>query len=190
MGHSFFLKHKQGHSNSRCLRHARQCMQLIHYSPIKILIKPTTLSAVWEDPLAITRQQLLVLRGWWFPCVPVKRSSSPGPWNADYQFAHMLLPVPVVNQQACFTRRVENGRKYSRSDSFRFLFLSVRFCICGIRFHIYGSRNEVSPSVSEKSRFYMELTRIYSVFHPVFNLHKICLKIDMFKNIPNTKYAC
>ena len=60
----------------------------------------------------------------------------------------------------------------------------------GSRFRIYGSKNEVSPSVSEKSRFYMELTRIYSVFHPVFNLHKICLKIDMFKNIPITKYAC
>ena len=62
----------------------------------------------------------------------------------------------------------------------------------GSRFHIYGSRNEVSPSVSEESRFYMELTCIYSVFHPVFNLHKICLKIkiDMFKNIPITKYAC
>ena len=50
----------------------------------------------------------------------------------------------------------------------------------GSHFRIYGSRNEVSPSVSEESRFYMELTRIYSVFHPVFNLHKICLKIDMF----------
>ena len=51
----------------------------------------------------------------------------------------------------------------------------------GFRFCIYGSRNEVSPSVSEKSCFYMELTRIYSVFHPVFNLHKICLKINMLK---------
>ena len=31
-------------------------------------------------------------------CVPVKRrSSSPGPWNAD-QFAHMLLPVPPCGQ--------------------------------------------------------------------------------------------
>ena len=78
--------------------------------------------------------------------------------------------------------RVKNGRKYSRSDPFRFLFLSVRF-------RIYESRNEVSPSVSEESRFYMELTRIYSVFHPVFNLHKICLKIDMFKNISITKDA-
>ena len=57
------------------------------------------------------------------------------------------------------------------------------------RFHIYRSRNEVSPSVFEKSRFYMELTRIYSVFHPIFNLHKICLKINMYKNIPITKYA-
>ena len=54
------------------------------------------------------------------------------------------------------------------------------------RFRIYGSRNEVSPSVSEKFHFYMELTRL----HSVFNLHKICLKIDMFKNIPITKYAC
>ena len=60
----------------------------------------------------------------------------------------------------------------------------------GSRFHIYGSRNEVSPSVSEKSHFYIELTRIYSVFHSVFNLHKICLKIYMFKNISITKYAC
>jgi len=57
-------------------------------------------------------------------------------------------------------------------------------------FHIYGSRNEVSPPVFEKFRFYMELIRIYSVFHSVFNLHKICLKIDMLKNIPITKYAC
>ena len=54
------------------------------------------------------------------------------------------------------------------------------FVFVGSRFRIYGSRNEVSPSVSEEFRFYMELTRIYSVF----NLHKICLKIDMFKNIP------
>ena len=61
----------------------------------------------------------------------------------------------------------------------------VGFCFC-----IYRSRNKVSPSVSEKFRFYMKLTRIYSVFHPIFNLHKICLKIDMFKNIPITKYAC
>ena len=60
----------------------------------------------------------------------------------------------------------------------------------GFHFRIYGSRNEISPSVFEESRFYMELTRIYSVFHPVFNLHKICLKIDMFKNIPITKYVC
>ena len=60
----------------------------------------------------------------------------------------------------------------------------------GSHFRIYESRNEVSPFVSEESRFYMELTRIYSVFHSVFNLHKICLKIDMFKNIPITKYAC
>ena len=60
----------------------------------------------------------------------------------------------------------------------------------GFRFRIYGSGNEVSPSVSEKSRFYMELIRIYSIFHPVFNLHKICLKINMFKNIPITKYVC
>ena len=59
----------------------------------------------------------------------------------------------------------------------------------GFRFHIYGSGNEVFSSVSEKSCFYMELTRIYSVFHPVFNLHKICLKIDMLKNIPITKYT-
>ena len=86
--------------------------------------------------------------------------------------------------------RVKNGWKYSRFDSFCFLFLSIHFYICGSRFYIYGNRNEISPSVSEKSRFYMELTRIYSVFHPVFNLHKICLKIDMFKNIPITKYAC
>ena len=64
------------------------------------------------------------------------------------------------------------------------------FVFVGSRFRIYGSRNEVSPSVSEEFRFYMELTRIYSVFHPVFNLHKICLKIDMFKNIPITKYVC
>jgi len=64
------------------------------------------------------------------------------------------------------------------------------FVFVGSRFRIYGSKNEVSPSVSEKSRFYMELTRIYSVFHPVFNLHKIYLKIDMFKNISITKYAC
>ena len=60
----------------------------------------------------------------------------------------------------------------------------------GSRFRIYGSRNEVSLSVSEESHFYMELTRIYFVFHPVFNLHKICLKIDMLKNISITKYAC
>ena len=60
----------------------------------------------------------------------------------------------------------------------------------GFRFRIYESRNEVSPSVFEKSRFYMELTRIYSVFHLVFNLHKIYLKIDILKNIPITKYAC
>jgi len=60
----------------------------------------------------------------------------------------------------------------------------------GFYFHIYGSRNEVSPSVFEKSHFYMELIRIYSVFYPIFNLHKICLKIDMFKNITITKYAC
>ena len=32
------------------------------------------------------------------------------------------------------TIRVENGHKYSRSDLFCFLFLSVRFCICGISF--------------------------------------------------------
>jgi len=60
----------------------------------------------------------------------------------------------------------------------------------GSRFRIYGSRNEVSSFVSEESRFYMELTHIYSVFHLVFNLHKICLKIDMLKNISITKYAC
>ena len=62
-----------------------------------------------------------------------------------------------------------------------FISVFVGFC-----FRIYGIRNEVSPSVSEESRFYMELTRIYSVF----NLHTICLKIDMFKNIPITKYVC
>ena len=60
----------------------------------------------------------------------------------------------------------------------------------GSRFRIYGSRNEVSPSVFEESHFYMELIRIYSVFHLVFNLHKICLKINMLKNISITKYAC
>ena len=85
--------------------------------------------------------------------------------------------------------RVENGRKYSCSDPFRFLFLSVCFRICGIPFP-YLEVEMRFLSVSEKSRFYMELTRIYSVFHPVFNLHKICLKIDMLKNIPITKYAC
>ena len=67
-----------------------------------------------------------------------------------------------------------------------FYFCPSVFVFMGSYFCIYGSRNEVSPSVSEESRFYMELTRIYSVF----NLHKICLKIDMFKNIPITKYAC
>ena len=60
------------------------------------------------------------------------------------------------------------------------------FVFVGSRFRIYGSRNEISLSISEKSRFYMKLIRIYFVF----NLHKICLKIDMFKNISITKYAC
>ena len=73
---------------------------------------------------------------------------------------------------------------------FVFYFCPSVSVFVGSRFRIYRSRNEVSPSVSEESRFYMELTRIYFVFHPVFNLHKICLKIDMFKNIPITKYAC
>ena len=73
---------------------------------------------------------------------------------------------------------------------FVFYFYPSVSVFVGSRFRIYRSRNEISPSVSEESRFYMELTRIYSVFHPVFNLHKICLKIDMFKNIPITKYAC
>ena len=82
--------------------------------------------------------------------------------------------------------RVQNGRKYSGSDLFRFLFLSLGFRICGSRFRIYGSRNEISPSVSEESRFYMELTRIYFIF----NLYKICLKINMFKITQITKYAC
>ena len=57
-----------------------------------------------------------------------------------------------------------------------FVSVFVGFCFC-----IYGSRNEVSPSVSEESCFYMELTRIYSVFHPIFNLHKIYLKLICLK---------
>ena len=72
---------------------------------------------------------------------------------------------------------------------FVFYFCPSVSVIVGSCFRIYGSRNKVSLSVSEKSRFYMKLTRIYSVFHPIFNLHKICLKIDMFKNIPISKYA-
>ena len=76
------------------------------------------------------------------------------------------------------------------STRFIFYFCPSVFVFVGFCFRIYGSRNGISPSVSEESRFYMELTRIYSIFHPVFNLHKICLKIDMFKNIPITKYAC
>jgi len=71
-----------------------------------------------------------------------------------------------------------------------FYFCPSVLVFVGSCFRIYGNRNEVSPSVSDKSRFYMELTRIYSIFHPIFNLHKIYLKIDMFKNIPITKYAC
>ena len=71
-----------------------------------------------------------------------------------------------------------------------FYFYSSVSVFVGFYIHIYRSRNEVSPSVFEESRFYMELTHIYSVFHPIFNLHKICLKIDMFKNIPITKYIC
>ena len=76
------------------------------------------------------------------------------------------------------------------SIRFVFYFCPSIFVFVGFRFRIYGSRNEISLSVSEESYFYMELTHIYSIFHPVFNLHKICLKIDMFKNILITKYIC
>ena len=73
---------------------------------------------------------------------------------------------------------------------FLFYFCTSVFVFVGFRFRIYGSRNEISLSVSEESCFYMELTRIYSVFHLIFNIHKICLKIDMFKNILIIKYIC
>ena len=85
---------------------------------------------------------------------------------------------------------LKTDRNISVSTRSVFYFCPSISVFVGSRFRIYRSRNEISPSVSEESRFYMELTRIYSVFHPVFNLHKICLKIDMFKNIPITKYAC
>jgi len=76
------------------------------------------------------------------------------------------------------------------SIRFVFYFCPSIFVFVGFRFRIYEIRNEVSLSVSEELCFYMELTRIYSVFHHVFNLHKICLKIYMFENISITKYAC
>ena len=93
--------------------------------------------------------------------------------------------VPPVEQHAL---KMDGNIPFPTRFDFYFCpFVSI---FVGSYFHIYGSRNKISPFVSEKSRFYMELTRIYFVFHPVFNLHKICLKIDMFKNIPITKYAC
>ena len=72
---------------------------------------------------------------------------------------------------------VENGRNIPVLTRFVFYFCPSVSVFVGSYFRIYGSKNEVSPSVSEKSRFYMELIRIYSVFHPVSNLHKICLKL-------------
>ena len=86
--------------------------------------------------------------------------------------------------------KVENGRKKSRSDPFRFLLSSIRFCISGIRFRIYGNGKGGFSSVSARCRFYPKLTRIYSVFHLVFNLCEICLEIDMFINLLIINYAC
>ena len=99
------------------------------------------------------------------------------------------LSLWSINKHALPVGLKADGNIPGPTRSVFYFYLSVSVFV-GSRFRIYGSRNEVSPSVSEESCFYMELTRIYFVFHLVFNLHKICLKIDMFKNIPITEYAC
>jgi hypothetical protein len=69
---------------------------------------------------------------------------------------------------------VENGRKNSRSDPFRFPLLSIRFRICGVPF-LYLRKWEGDFSV----RFHMipfspEIDPYLFRFHPVLNLYEMC----------------
>ena len=62
---------------------------------------------------------------------PQTRTSVPQPAPNELPTLDLLHEGIIAEGVAI---RVENGQKYSRSDLFRFLFLSVHFRICGILF--------------------------------------------------------
>jgi hypothetical protein len=128
------------------VRSLTECLNLLQISSFSVLARIFLAISGW----------LISLSPWW--------DETSLAWQGE-----IGTEVRRANKQNCPSPRqasessVENERKKSCSESFRFLLCSVRFRICGIP---YENGRVFFPSVSVGSRFHPDLTRIYFVFIP------------------------